>query len=227
MKQSHCNEVEFEKLGSEVCRLCLSKDQIFYARIGIKSYLRCENCDLVWMDPAHYLSSTEEIEHYKLHENIVEDPRYREFLGRILGPLERQLNPGSKGLDFGCGPGPALAKMLEESGHTVSLFDPIFENEVSVLEKVYDFVTATEVVEHLHNPREEFRQISSLLRPGGILALMTRFRPAKESFAEWHYHRDPTHIVFYTPKVFAYIAKEYNYKIEELVAPDIAIFKKL
>ena len=35
-------------------------------------------------------------------------------------PLLARLGPASHGLDYGCGPGPALATMLREEGHGVT-----------------------------------------------------------------------------------------------------------
>ncbi|MEI4850515.1 class I SAM-dependent methyltransferase, partial [Klebsiella pneumoniae] len=85
------------------------------------------------------------------------------------------LGPGARGLDFGCGPGPALATMLREAGMDMALFDPFFYPQASVLERQYDFITCTEVVEHLHRPAEVFRQLDRLLAPGGWLGVMTCF----------------------------------------------------
>ena len=42
------------------------------------------------------------------------------FLGRLAEPLVERLDPGASGLDFGCGPGPALAAMLTRRGYTVA-----------------------------------------------------------------------------------------------------------
>ena len=52
--------------------------------------------------------------------------------------------------------------MFEEMGHTVALYDYFYANDPFVLHHLYDFITATEVVEHLHNPA---RHSSPTLEP--------------------------------------------------------------
>ena len=54
------------------------------------------------------------------------DAGYRRFLSKLADPLMARLAPGARGLDYGCGPGPALAAMLREAGHEVALYDPFF-----------------------------------------------------------------------------------------------------
>lgn len=58
-----------------------------------------------------------------------------------------------------------------------------------------------------------------MLNPGGYLGIMTRFYPEihgvpeAETFANWYYHRDDTHIVFYSPDTFQWIADKKNLEI--------------
>ena len=119
--------------------------------------------------PPH-LTAEEEGARYALHENNPNDPRYRKFLSKLVDPLLDRLPPGSVGLDFGCGPlfgdcdAPAVAAMLRDAGHSVSLFDPNFAPDRAALTRTYDFITATEVVEHLHHPADEFDRLDGLLR---------------------------------------------------------------
>ncbi len=101
---------------------------------------------------------------YELHENSESDPGYRRFLTKLAEPLLARMEPGACGLDFGCGPGPALAKMLEEAGLAVALYDPFFYPDDRLLTQRYDFVTCTEVVEHLYQPAEVFQMLDRLLR---------------------------------------------------------------
>jgi 2-polyprenyl-3-methyl-5-hydroxy-6-metoxy-1,4-benzoquinol methylase len=68
--------------------------------------------------------------------------------------------------------------MLAEAGFEMSLYDPQFAPDRSVLTREGDFITATEVLEHLHRPAAELERLWSLLRPGGWLAVMTRRVPA-------------------------------------------------
>lgn len=177
------------------------------------------------MDPGCWLDPAAEKQVYDLHDNDPSDPGYRRFLSKLTEPLSRCLQPGSRGLEFGCGPGPALAVMLSEQGFVVSLYDPYYYPESTVLERCYDFVTCTEVVEHLHDPWSTFAQLDQLLTPGGWLGVMTCFQTDDARFANWHYRRDPTHVVFYRASTLAHIARRFGWHLEFPVK-DVALFRK-
>src|SRR5690606_21502401 len=134
-----------------------------------RSYHRCERCRLVFVPPQHFLTLADERAHYDLHENDPADERYRAFLNRLCSPLLQRLAPGSVGLDFGSGPGPTLSVMLQEAGHHVRLFDPAYADNPRVFDGTYDFITASEVVEHLHDPAAELHRLWDCLQPGGVL----------------------------------------------------------
>lgn len=142
-----------------------------------------------------------------LHENDIFDPAYRRFLSKLAVPLIARLTAGARGLDYGCGPGPALAAMLGESGHPMALYDPFFFPDTAPLSRQYDFITCTEVAEHFHQPAIEFDRLEDMLRPGGWLAVMTCFQTDDTAFENWHYRKDPTHVVFYRAETFVHIAR--------------------
>ena len=158
------------------------------------------------MPPAFHLSPDREKAEYDRHENTPDDPGYRRFLSRLALPLLQCLPPRASGLDFGCGPGPALAAMLEERGCRVALYDVFYQPDANALRRQYDFITATEVVEHLHRPGEELGRLWRLLRPGGVLGLMTKRVIGQEAFLRWHYRNDPTHVAFFSEATFAWWA---------------------
>ncbi len=151
---------------------------------------------------------------FEQHENDPLDARYRAFLNRLAAPLIAVLAPKQVGLDFGCGPGPALADMLVGAGHTMHVFDPIFFPDATVLDQHFDFITCTEVAEHFHQPHAEFTRLVGLLKPNGLLALMTTFQTDDHRFADWHYRRDPTHVVFYRQETFHVIAAKFGLACE-------------
>jgi len=119
-----------------------------YCRDRRRDYYRCPVCCLVFVPPWQFLSAEEEKKRYDLHRNSPEDPGYRRFLSRMFIPLQQWLATGSDGLDFGSGPEPMLSRMFEEAGHSMTLFDHFYEHAPAALERPYDFITATEVVEH-------------------------------------------------------------------------------
>lgn len=188
------------------CPLCHAPGQDFH-RDRRRPYLRCGRCLLVWVPPAFLLSPGQEKAEYDLHRNSPEDPAYRGFLGRLARPLLQRLPATASGLEFGCGPGPALATMLREAGHRVRLYDPFYFPDPGALEGCYDFITATEVVEHLHRPGAELERLWALLRPGGTLGVMTKLVRDREAFSTWHYKNDPTHVCFFCRDTWSWWAE--------------------
>ena len=213
------------------CPVCRERSTQPFLRVSDKDYWRCGVCATTYLDPNHYLTAAEEGARYALHENNPNDPGYRKFLSRLVDPLLDRLPPGSVGLDFGCGPlfvdceAPAVAAMLREAGHSVSLFDPNFAPDRAALARTYDFITATEVVEHLHCPADEFDRLDGLLRPGGLLAVMTSFQTNDAEFGKWHYRRDPTHVVFFREETFRLVAERRGWTCE-FPTQDVALMRK-
>ena len=188
-------------------------------------YFRCPSCLATFLDPLFHLGPEEERARYEHHKNDPSDSGYRDFLSKLSVPLLERLGAPKKGLDFGCGTGPALAQMLEEAGHQVSLYDPFFYPDGPALEKRYDFVTCTEVFEHLHQPSQELELLDRLLRPGGTLAVMTCFQTDDARFKDWHYRRDPTHVIFYKEETMLKIAQIFGW-IPEIPEKNVVFFKK-
>lgn len=184
--------------------------------------MRCCRCALVFVPPHSYLDRSAERAEYDLHCNEVDDPGYRAFLSRLAVPLLARLAPGASGLDFGCGPGPALAAMLREAGHQVSLYDIFYQADARVFDTTYDFVCATEVVEHLHQPGTELARLWSLLEPAGVLAIMTKLVRDREAFAAWHYKNDPTHVCFFSEQTWHWWAQEQGAQVE-LIGADVIL----
>lgn len=195
------------------CPVCLSASVITFQTIASRAYWRCQSCLATYLDASQLPDWQTEKREYDQHNNDVTDPGYRRFLARLSQPLTEQLEKGAKGLDFGCGPGPALAQMMCESGFSMATYDPIYQPNPKVLANQYDFITCTEVVEHLHRPYQVFSQLRQLLKPGGWLGIMTQFQTEDSAFANWHYRRDPTHVVFYKAQTFEVIAAQHGWKV--------------
>lgn len=188
------------------CRVCLDHGAEPYRSIDGRDYRRCSVCAAVFVDSSFLPAADEERARYLLHENDPDDPAYREFLSRLADPLLARLASAQEGLDYGCGPGPALSRILADAGHTVHLYDPFFRPDPSALERTYDFITCTEVAEHFHHPAREFSRLAGMLRPGGWLAVMTSLLSDDVAFEDWYYRCDPTHVVFYRWETFHRIA---------------------
>ena len=173
---------------------------------GYRDFLHCPKCDLVYVPRAQLLDAAAQKARYLQHNNDVRDPAYREFLGRMYYALRPRLKPGARGLDYGAGPGPALQRMMLEDGFEAHVYDIYFHPDKSVLATKYDFITCTETAEHFGEPRAEFDRIDGLLRPGGWLGVMTGMPESWDDFPEWYYHRDPTHVNFFSRATMEWIA---------------------
>lgn len=206
------------------CPVCTAPTEPFLSVEG-RHYFRCLDCAVRFLHPAQHPSLAEEGAHYSHHENDPHDPRYRRFLAKLADPLLARLRPGAEGLDYGCGPGPALAAMLREAGYPVALYDPFFAPDPAPLGRCYDFVTCTETAEHFHRPAAEFSRLRGLVRPGGWLALMSCFQTEDARFAAWHYRKDPTHAVFFREETFHRLARLWGWSCIVPVK-DVALMRR-
>jgi len=207
------------------CPVCEQVSIHLFLEVDARSYWRCPACQATFLHPGQLPDNATERARYQLHHNDPDDLRYRNFLQKLTTPLLARLVPASRGLDYGCGPGPALAGMMTEAGHTMALFDPCFQPDQSVLQETYDFVTCTEVVEHFHRPAAEFVKLMRLIHPGGWLAVMTSFQTDDAAFTNWYYRRDPTHVAFYREATFHYLANQHDCHCE-IPAPNIALLQR-
>lgn len=162
---------------------------------------------------------------YDLHINSPEDEGYRHFLNRLLEPMNATLPPGSSGLDFGSGPGPTLSLMFKQAGHRVSIYDKFYAPDSTVFEQPYDFITATEVVEHLQQPITELERLWHCLKPGGVLGIMTKLALDRERFAHWHYKNDLTHISFFSRESFEWLSLHWEADLQ-FIANDVILLHK-
>jgi len=196
------------------CPICGSETRIIHhPTIGV--FYGCHDCDFIFKSKLDILSEEEELLRYNQHNNSIDDPRYVSYFYRFLDHAVFRYVKGNKGIDFGSGPSPVLAQILERNhGFEMDIYDLFYSPEKVYIGKKYDLVTSTEVVEHLENPLQYFRLFKDLLKPEGVLAVMTLFHHNNDDhFLKWHYIRDLTHISFYTPKTMRCIAAKVGLKL--------------
>ncbi|MBF0254166.1 MAG: class I SAM-dependent methyltransferase [Candidatus Omnitrophica bacterium] len=187
-------------------------------------FLECGHCGLVRAAGEAPLSVEEKRKRYLLHENSAESAGYREFLSQAIRPARPYLVPGARGLDFGCGPGPVLSMLLREEGFVMDDYDPLFFD--GPLRPPYDFVFSTECFEHFEDPAGDIAEVVTLVRDGGVLAVMTELWDDSVDFGRWAYTYDETHVSFYSLKTFGYIGRKFGVR---LVAGDnrrVMVFRK-
>ena len=209
----------------EYCPLCKSGVRETFHRDRRRDYYRCRTCGLTFIPPEQYPGVDAEKAEYDLHRNSPHDAGYRRFLSRFIEPMIEGLVPGRFGLDFGCGPGPTLSLMFEEAGYDMVLYDRFYADDKSVLKRKYDFITATEVVEHLHHPMEELDGLWDCLKKGGRLGIMTKLALNEAAFSKWHYKNDDTHVCFFSEKTARWLADRWQAKLT-FADKDVLIYDK-
>lgn len=206
------------------CPLCGDPFSPIYHTDPRQTYHKCATCRLVFVPQLFHVSQQDEKALYDHHQNSPDDDRYRQFLNRLFEPVATRISAGSLGLDFGSGPGPTLSVMFTEAGHSVSIYDPYYAPETSPLSEQYDFVTASEVVEHFCEPLRSWQQMWDCVKHGGVLGIMTKFAPDDDMFANWHYKQDPTHVSFYCIETFEWLAKRWHAELT-VIGKEVALFQ--
>lgn len=207
------------------CIFCHHEETNFFFDHQQQQYFQCPQCQLIFVPAQFHLDQQAEKAIYDLHENDPKDSRYRQFLNRIALPLHNHLPPQSYGLDFGCGPGPTLSIMLNELGHRVELFDPYYYPNYDTLKNEYDFISLTEVVEHLSNPYDVLVNLLKLIKSNGTLAIMTKLASHHQDFKSWGYKNDPTHITLFKQETFLWFAEQHQLHLE-FIDRDILFLRK-
>lgn len=196
------------------CPCCLSKSISFFFESGVREYARCSSprCGAAFLLPAHHLSPDIEESRYDLHNNDVAQEGYVRFLSPLMQAMRAGQRLGDRGLDFGCGPTESLRRLMA-ADFRWQVYDLYFYPDDTVFEETFDFIAASEVFEHLRDPRFELARLRRSLVVGGSLWIMTSlYRGDDTDFGGWHYRRDPTHVVFYTEESFQVLAAEFGFE---------------
>ncbi len=192
------------------CPLCKGEGLPYYQHIN-RQFLQCSNCSSVFLHSKDYLTPEAEKKHYLNHNNDPEDVRYQNFVAPVVNAILKDFEPGHTGLDFGSGTGSPIMKLLGDAHYNINQYDLYFHNYTELLEKKYDYIACSETAEHFKDPYTEFKQLRSMLKPGGKLYVFTeRFDPGRD-FGTWFYKTDVTHVFLYHIKAFEWIMSEFNF----------------
>jgi len=209
-------------LMSEPCPLCRNEAD-FFSTARKRAYHLCGRCGSVFMAPRHHLSVEAEKRRYEAHCNDVDDPRYRAFVRPLVDSVLEQCRPEHDGLDFGCGSGPVVSRLLAERGYLLAQYDPFFRDLPELLERTYDYVICCEVIEHFRDPAREFRLLRSLLNKGGRLFCQTELYAPGIELAGWPYANDTTHVFFYQQRTLEWIRDHFGFSAL-VVSGRLAVF---
>lgn len=192
------------------CALCAHSRLRCVHEDRLRAYWSCERCQLVQVPAKFWVTSEQARAHYDQHDTDVYSVGHRCFLQRTFQPVLAHCAPPASGLDFGSGPAPTLATMLRERGYQMALYDECYAPDLGVFSARYDVITATEVLEHLQQPLFWLDQLWQCLQPGGLLVVQSKRVLSDQHLSDWHYLRDPTHIIFFRLATWQWLAQRWR-----------------
>lgn len=198
------------------CPLCGNSGKAFFK----DEFFECINCKGIFRNSDSFPDYNSEKSRYEEHNNDVCDPGYQKFVSPATSFVMNNFKAQDSGLDYGCGPGPVVAKVLMDNNYNIEQFDPFFKNDEKLLKEKYDYIVCCEVIEHFHQPKEEFRKLKEMLKEDGKLVCMTHIYTPDIPFDNWYYKNDQTHVFIYQKETIEFIAEYFNFS-------SVAIDKKL
>lgn len=211
-----------------LCKICQNNTISFFHQSLSKDYFYCNACEFISLHDTFVVDLEKEKAQYGNHHNSLENEGYVKMFEDFMDLFwDRLTCKEIHALDFGSGPTPVLAKLLERRGATVDCYDKFYQPETIFETQTYDLITSTEVFEHLENPLETLKMLTNHLKPNGIIAIMTLFHPNNtELFLKWWYPRDPTHISFFTCKTLDILGKKCGLKRISEDGKRVVVFQK-
>ena len=173
---------------------------------------------MIFVPEKYFIPNEDEVAHYLKHENSLENEGYVDMFLEKIRVIQNVCKNVHTVLDYGCGYEPVLKTLLTREGYEVSGYDPHFFTDLD-FSKTFDLILSTETFEHFKQPGKEMTRLASLINAGGYLGVMTRLVPEEndcpslESFANWYYKRDSTHVAFYSSETFSWIARSFGMQI--------------
>lgn len=211
--------------GEAICPLCGAPGPFeSVGDVRKRRHRVCVRCGLIFVEDSFLPSPDAERERYAKHQSGLGDSGYVAFLRQSIEPARPFLTPSMRGLDYGCGHTPTLHRLLEEAGLRCGNYDPYFFPDWPA--DPFDFLFATEVVEHFFRPAAEWPRMLSLLKPGGILTVMTAPWTDLESFRTWGYASDKTHVVFYHRRTLDWIFEAFGLEALDRTNPRVSVLRK-
>lgn len=203
------------------CRLCNSPAYMVFE--DSRPFYVCKKCGLIFT--GCYLSPEETTKHYQSqYGNIID---WNKEATAILNLVSFAVTPLNI-FDFGSGSG-LLAAAFRSMGFEVGNYEPMLHGDFRTenYDSSYDLVILNEVIEHVEDVMQTFDNICSVTKPGSVIFISTMMtdiiinEPGKfqETFSNWWYKDDPTHVSFFCQLVFESIcAMEDGCKLQLLFA---------
>lgn len=213
------------EISPMTCRLCSSAEVVKLDFVlGPRQFFLCNTCRLIMADEGSFPGQEEEKQRYLLHKNDPGNDGYVRFLSQLTDSLQALLGFHHTCLDYGCGPVPVLAGMLENMGINCRLYDPYFFPEMP--EGTFDLVVSTECFEHFFYPASDITKVLSKVKNNGMLGTMTELWDSIDKFGNWHYIRDKTHVSFFHMDTMEWISENFGLNLIYTDRKRVVIWQK-
>ena len=213
------------------CIVCNSPDLHPLPRYYDKhSLVKCKSCTLVF---AHKIPTAEELnEHYKFYSYAGEarlSEMTRLAYEKLLDEFEK-FRKTNRILDTGCGRGWFLEEAKKRGWEVYGT--EFSEAAIELCKKkgiqmksgalssdqfepgYFDVITSFEVIEHIHNPVVDLKEIHSFLRSGGLFYCTTpNFNSVMRYYLKEKYNviEYPEHLTYYTKKTLTFAIEKFPF----------------
>ena len=194
---------------------------------------RCKNCNILFTLLDNQATDLKQLYSGSKDDLYLSQADQRNITyKKILSQIKTFVSDNSCLLDIGCSYGLFL-KLARENGLRVygielseyacrycrdTLGLDVFCGDVKDAdfpENYFDVITAIEIIEHIHNPRDFIFKIHKLLKPGGILYLVTpniQSLSAKlTGYRWWSYRR--THLYYFSKRTLYHFLSRNGFSI--------------
>ena len=176
-----------------LCPICRSGRTAVFAHVHRYRYLRCNVCELVYLDPlpSAQLVRTTYKGDYVFRVNDTALQRFESITTKVIQQM-RTMNPrGRSLLDIGAGYGTGVRLAVHE-GLDACGIEPAqnlfrsarnqlgsrmiradFDQYLKQSSRKFDFILLIHVIEHVRNPQAFIRNVITRLNPNGILYIET------------------------------------------------------
>lgn len=226
--------------GNKNCPVCNKlKPVVFWAQKGYP-LARCRYCGMVW----DYQYKQEEISQYEELYFKNDNPKggYANYFDGMainkktfsdrLKKIENRLGKKGKLLDVGCALGDCLlmARSLgwkEIEGIELSKYAANFARKRGLKitqgtlfthkfkANSYDAITLFDVIEHVSDPIDQLKQIKRLLKPGGIVLMVTPDIGGFWSWllrSGWYHYKPGEHLLYFTQSTISTALQKTGFK---------------
>lgn len=186
-----------DSIAHSLCPLCGAGPGEELGRFWRRRFIRCPDCQLVFVPREEWPTPAAERARYARHDNQPGNPDYVRYLEGVADQLARLPTPARRILDFGSGSEAVLTGILRARGYDCTPYDPLFGLTLATPPRPFEAIIACEVLEHLREPKAELARLRSWLAPPGYLLVRTELRDGVTDLGQWTYAGDETHLLFF------------------------------